>query len=40
MFKIIQIDENNKNIVALNTATNTKKTYKTTRELRTLYDKS
>lgn len=40
MFKIIQIDENNKNIVVLNTATNTKKTYKTTRELRTLYDKS
>lgn len=40
MFKIIQLGENNKNIVVLNTATNTRKTYKTTKDLRTLYDKS
>lgn len=40
MFKIIQLGENNKNIVVLNTATNTKKIYKTTKDLRTLYDKS
>lgn len=40
MYKIISLGENNKNIVVLDTSNNTKKTYKTTKELRPLYDKS